>query len=433
MRLSKPINLFLPDKLIVDLERYLLENRLNYKTDKMCFYYIIHYLTIMQIRNKKKSYFYLNKKEINLITNCNSDKYIRTLKKGGFIDCDNDAKPGFKSYHYRLSAKYHSSVSKFELLPNSSVYQNIIKYNNRKKAHYNRLEPHLKEMWNVLRKLEIDYDGALNWIVNNATESQLLPYLTSLEHLKDKRFRYLNRNKTNSRLDTNVTNLKSEIRQFFIGDFVSIDLKNSQPFLLGALLNHLNFHKGTLCWLFSDEVLIKTFGLKAIQRILLVHQNQEKADLVNLSSYTESVNKGQLYDDFIHQFNGDITRKKVKEIMFQVLFSRNEYYQGFKKITPFKREKAIFSKVYPTVYEIITQLKKKDHRNLPIFLQRVESYLFIDCITKELVKNGILPITIHDSVLIQRKDTAIALSIIQNVFDREIGIIPEFKIDRILS
>ena len=33
-----------------------------------------------------------------------------------------------------------------------------------------------------------------------------------------------------------MTNLKSDLKQFIIGDYVSIDLKNSQPFLLSILI-----------------------------------------------------------------------------------------------------------------------------------------------------------------------------------------------------
>ncbi len=124
-------------------------------------------------------------------------------------------------------------------------------------------------------------------------------------------------------------------------------------------------------------------------------------------------------------------RDEVKEMIMKVLYSRNVIHKGFKKSIPYKTEKEEFAKIYPSVYDFLVPLKSKDHRNLPIYFQKVESYLFIDCIAKELVKNGIVPITIHDSVLIQQKDTATALSIMQSVCEREIGIIPEFKIDNI--
>ncbi|MHA2275558.1 MAG: hypothetical protein ACXAC2_07315 [Candidatus Kariarchaeaceae archaeon] len=429
MKVNKPINLFLPQKMIVDLDNYLVKNEPKFKADTMRFYYIIHYLTMMQNRTKRKDYYYLNKKEIDKIISCKSDKYIRILKKGGFIEHD-QCIPGLKSCHFRLSPKYHSQVGKIELQPDSVMYKNLIRRNNQKKAHYNRLEPHLREMHREFAKLEIDYESALNWIQNNTDHSKHYHYLTALEQLHDKRFRYFNRNKTNNRIDTNVTNLKSKLRKFFIGDFVSIDLKNSQPFLIGALLHHLH-HKGTLCWLFSEVELVKTFGIKVVKQALLIHQNQKKANLVDLSLFIDSVTKGMLYDDMVIQYEGKMDRDEVKEMIMKVLYSRNVIHNGFKKSIPYKTEKEEFAKIYPSVYDFLVPLKSKDHRNLPIYFQKVESYLFIDCIAKELVKNGIVPITIHDSVLIQRKDTATALSIMQSVCEREIGIIPEFKIDDI--
>ncbi len=81
MKVNKPINLFLPQKMIVDLDDYLVKNEPKFKTDTMRFYYIIHYLTMMQNRTKRKDYYYLNKKEIDKIISCKSDKYIRILKK----------------------------------------------------------------------------------------------------------------------------------------------------------------------------------------------------------------------------------------------------------------------------------------------------------------------------------------------------------------
>jgi len=276
-------------------------------------------------------------------------------------------------------------------------------------------------------KMNMDYHKAIKWAENNANDAQMLSYLTSINNIEDKRFRYFKRNKTNGRLDTNLTNLKSDLRQFIKGDYVSIDLKNSQPFLLGILIDTIINNRDTLCCYLSDENLIKTFGYKAIKRVLLFHQKQEKAEMVKFRSYYNSVLKGKLYDIFVQLNSEDITREDIKSIMFKVLFSKNEFYLGYTKIIPYKEDKKVFAEVYPFVYEIVKVLKGKDHKTLPIFLQCLESYLFIDCIAKELVENGIVPFTIHDSVIVKKEYQAKTIQIINNVFMKQLGVKPSLK------
>ena len=76
-------------------------------------------------------------------------------------------------------------------------------------------------------------------------------------------------------------------------------------------------------------------------------------------------------------------------------------------------------------------LKEKDHRALSIYLQKLESYLFIDCIAKELINEGIIPYTIHDSVIVKKKDEAKAIEMMNWFFMSQIGFVPTFSIEDI--
>jgi hypothetical protein len=76
-------------------------------------------------------------------------------------------------------------------------------------------------------------------------------------------------------------------------------------------------------------------------------------------------------------------------------------------------------------------LKVKDHRALSIYLQKLESYLFIDCIAKELINEGIIPYTIHDSVIVKKKDEAKTIEIMNRGFISQIGFVPTFSIEDI--
>ena len=117
--------------------------------------------------------------------------------------------------------------------------------------------------------------------------------------------------------------------------------------------------------------------------------------------------------------------------MFKVLFSRNEYYENNKKIIPYEKDKEVFKCVFPDVYEMVKVLKQNDNSILPVFLQRLESYLFIDCICKELVSVGIVPFTIHDSVIVEKEYQVKTIEIMNNVFIKKIGITPSFDIKKL--
>ena len=431
MRVYKPIILYLPDHLVKELHSYLSNNKPNFKVEITYFYYVIHYLTVKQIQHKNREYFSLNSEVFKNVTISNITRYIKILKNGEFIESDNSYEPGVKSLGYKINPIFLKGIHSLELTQDSKLSKNMIKQCYRRKSHVNRLEPYLRAMYDEFLNMDMDYQNAIKWTENNVNDDQKLSLLTSIYNIQDSRFRYFKRNKTNGRLDTNLTNLKSDLRQFIIGDYVSIDLKNSQPFLLSILINNIIDNRDTLCCYLSNDNLIKAFGIKRIKQVLLIHQKQEKAKMVKLRLFYDSVRRGSLYDDFIECYGNEISRDDVKKIMFKVLFSRNEYHKGYNKIIPYENDKKKFLRVYPFVAEVIKELKRKDHKTLPIYLQRLESYLFIDCIAKKLVENGIVPFTIHDSVIVKTKDQTKAIEIMNSVFKNEIGVIPRYDIKKL--
>lgn len=429
MKPNKPVILHVPDLLVTELNRYLQVNPPNFKYHIVYFYYVVHYLTVKKLAKKNDEYIQINTKYLQSISIWNISRYILILVNGEFIKTENHVKC-LKSRGYKLNPIFVNGISEIKIEPNTKLFDKIIKSSRRKKAHYSRLDPFLQSMKNTFMSLDFDYDAAKNWINTvPSDEVKKYSYRTSIIQLQDKRFRYFKRNSTNQRLDTNLTNLKSEIRQFIKGDFVSIDLKNSQPFFLSQLLNNIiNLAHSTLCYRNRVIDISVSFGIRTLQSISLINQKGKNSNLVNLRLFENSVLKGNLYDDFIKKYPEDITRKEVKNIMFKVLFSRNVIYKNNSRFIPFKKEKEIFANVFPSVYEAVEKLKSKDHRKLAIYLQKLESYIFIDCIAKELVNNGIIPITIHDSMIVKFEDKNKAIEIMENVFLKNFGVIPSFHI-----
>ena len=65
------------------------------------------------------------------------------------------------------------------------------------------------------------------------------------------------------------------------------------------------------------------------------------------------------------------------------------------------RVRELFARDFPTVYQAINDLKRKDHRQLAYLLQAHESKLMIDLICRKLLEEmpGTFVATIHDSIL----------------------------------
>lgn len=64
-------------------------------------------------------------------------------------------------------------------------------------------------------------------------------------------------------------------------------------------------------------------------------------------------------------------------------------------------------------------------------MQNLESYIFIDVIAKKLVEAGIIPLTIHDSIIVRSEQANNALEIIEEVFRSNFDCVPTFHIKKL--
>jgi hypothetical protein len=447
MKISKPYKLFVPTSIIRVLDQHLIESPPNFKFQKEYFYYIFHKIQVgslfdKRIMEKNDGYVDISLQKLTSVITNNASRYIKYLKNYDLIECDNKYIPRKRTNGYRIKNNHELDCNYIPIKPGTTLFKKLSKKIRNKKSNYSKQEDFLKKMRQEFMDLDFDYEKALEWVDKVPDQAKRVSYKISLYLLEDKRFRYFERNKTNLRLHTNLTNLKSDLRQFIIGDYVSIDLKNSQPFFLCFLLKYLfereiksdkNINSTIknvihpLCCVSLFNNTVKVFGYKHLKKISLIRKKRKIQFFTNLSAFESSVKNGSLYDDFVSKFKKNISRDEVKKIMFKVMFSQN----NIKRFIPWKKEKDIFASVYPDIYDVIKILKEKDHRQLAIFLQKMESFIFIDCISKQLVENRIIPLTIHDSLIIKPKDQAKALQIIEKVFLENFGVIPSFHIKKV--
>jgi len=333
----------------------------------------------------------------------------------------------------------------------------------------------------ILYRDRVYLAGAEQWVNDRVDQTRLI-YLDALVKLKNIRQRpniYSKRNDTNQRLDTNLTNLKSEFIQYLRLDgerLVSIDLCNSQFTILARLIEvgqlyaqsldnkyfgkenvKDNFNISETCEAAkcpSDRGLVFYEGKQGepplssyqhiIETISLINVNHfsqktgKKTDIIDykptdLELFKKSTKNGTFYEDFqqiLKDQGQDYTRAEIKRMMFLLLFSARGYNPP---------EKRLLAKYFPNLVLFADEFKRlmsgfyegdgkeyhiaKDKGNaaLAVTLQRIESEIFIDCILTRLLKSGYRVFTKHDSVLCKESDVAAVTAIVREELDRELG------------
>jgi len=402
----KTINRYVPEK------AYDFIKQTNYK-NKEHLYIILDMINRITIFHKEDKDYSNNFIDIpksyfrDIIQDSNSLKNtFDFLKNNEIIECDGIySKEKGKAFGYRVSDNYFSKLITVQIIK-PTLTKKICANVNKEKSRVNDKYKTYKSFF--VSSFSIDFKKALNYI-NSNLNSSLCGRISSQDVIKsinkynhqymaisaindgDLFFRH---NKTNGRIDTNLTNLKSELKQFIsISGLVQLDISNSQPYILSLYLN------SSLCG-----------------RILSDDFNKYKA-------WTE---KGLFYENFNKEYfnrKGKIlTRKEIKEIMFCIFYSKNNSYQ---------KEKEIFKSIFPSVYDIIEKEKNIKHNQLAIKMQQLESEICIDIICQELDKEDIKYFTIHDAWLVDKLDEIKVKDIIEREFIKKYNSKPKIKVEKI--
>lgn len=211
----------------------------------------------------------------------------------------------------------------------------------------------------------------------------------------DKGYLYFRRNDTNGRLDTNLTNLPTVLRQFLISDetLYNIDIKNSQPFFLFALLY------------------------------------QENAISVEeLSKYARLVVEGTFYEYLAaeyEKFTGKPkTRKDAKALLFKIFFS---------KTTSFVKIKEFFGGLFPEIMEYINENNRVSNSTVANKLSTIESTTIVSVVLPALGEQGIKPFTIHDSFVCKESEIEAIIDTFNDKVISMYGIAPNLHVKTLLE
>ena len=206
---------------------------------------------------------------------------------------------------------------------------------------------------------------------------------------------YFKRNDTNGRLDSNLTNLPTTLRQFLISDekLYNIDIKNSQPFFLYALLKQDN----------------------AIS-------NEE------LERYGKLVLDGTFYEylasEFEKEFKQIKTRKQMKSYLFKIFFS---------KVTSFTKLKTFFGSLFPGIMDYINENNIVSNATIANKLSTVESTSIISIILPALGEQNIKPFTIHDSFVCKESEIQTIIDTFNEKIIGMYGIAPSLHVKTLLD
>jgi hypothetical protein len=472
MNIGKPFKMIVPDTITREVFKKLKEKKPKFRYTEMDFYIVLNYLLYKEVNLKKEGkYFPVSKIHLRILLGCKPDKYLKFLRETDILDVDWYDYKLHKSYHYRFNPAYKLDCCTVLLPFGSKHYEKRRDFYERKRVniHPERFEPHIRQIYDNFINMEFDYEKAMERWNQLQDDRKKIYCRMQIEAMADKRMRFFKRSKKNGRLNSSLSNFKKDFRDFFVGDYSLIDLRNSQPFLFNQFLRYIlgegdggffenlsandpipyissyKTHKTqthttpnptpSLSGVFTHLDPSETFGRRTIQKISKVHQNRVKGggkDNVckELERFSSLVNNGYFYDDFLQYYKGkkELTRDDVKTIMFIVFFSRNRKLNDKgEEFIPYCIEKKRFGRVFPFVAEVIKLLKEKKHNKLSIYLQKMESYIFIDMIAPALVEAGIVPQTIHDSVMVERQHEQQAIEIIKQVFMQQFGIMPILK------
>ena len=351
--------------------------------------------------------------------------HLRYLEEHRMIHCDHK----FSSIKniakgYKISSEFVSEVNVKEdyrwILPSAKIWTKSKDYRESKKSHKAILAHH-KQLKKCFNETKFDFQGAREYVIKMTIkgknqETKRLSYLNSIDRFEDKRLRNFSIG-SNGRLNTNFTNMKKELRKFIVGDKVMIDLSNSQPYLLGQVFKLFTS---------SSNCSHSTINYNKEHPVFIgIHEQFKTPPIVisdsELARYISQSIDGTLYEQINNSVNLGWTRKRIKKKFLSYL------YCDWSDIKYYKEIDLVFRNEYPTLWCILWHLKSDRYNQLSIALQRLEADIFIETIARLIVEQGMYCITVHDSVIIDRKDHKKILQLMQETFKSKFNEEPNFK------
>ena len=435
---KKSIGVWLPNKLFKNLENKLNnynESKVKPKLDLGTSAYLLNLLFHIPLNSNEKY-------EDGWIPICSKPyknlKYFKQYMEF-LVDSDciiehdtNYSNVSNSCKRYKLKGLFFKQQINYLLVSGESIFiDNVEKNKIDRMTKADSKCNHLTK-WLKPELLTIDYKNALSHIIKNYSKPNDLrkknKRLHSIKSIKNKDWSYSREGK-DDRLHTILTSLPKDLRRYTKynnEELVSLDIKNSQPFIYSAILNQINKTNpdfNLMNSFINDYYNTNNYNNKLYISTMSDHRNNN-IDTNGLESFINQVLGGTFYETYAdilykesilyvnaneeHLFPEPIIkrfgtyksykvfetkRKAAKYIMLKTLFSSEKCNHTINKL---------FEKHYPEVYRISQIIKKGKKKNFfPILLQNIEANCILDHCTRIISKNyPEMPLfTIHDSII----------------------------------
>ncbi len=412
----------------IDLNSILIKDppafKKGFKVDYL--YYFIELLTNMMEFNDVDSnngYINLSSSMMQTVVH-NYNEYIEYLVKHRVIRRDKRYIPGVHSRGYILNGINHDSEVALVEINDSLIRRNRAKEFRKNESDKKKLSTkysYLTKWFN--EKLQIDERGALEKVeelfpepkgpirgVKKGKASKMTKkYCAKLAiHKIAKQDYHYSVDDNVGRFHSNLTNIKKELRHFITYDgetLVNVDIKNSQPLLSSVLFDpsfYTNKKKGQRVNLYDFpslfQYLVNNNKYTYTHTIIMLVKTLQKLDNKEVKQYLRMAKSGNFYQELSKAMypKQAFEKVKMKELTYKVFFSSNRSIQGMNN-----RTKKEFKRKFQGIYEMFAAIKRKNHRALSHILQRIESEIMIQNVSKRIsLEHPTLPIyTIHDSIL----------------------------------
>ena len=449
---------FIPRNL--DVDKFLSDNPPSFEYQRDYFVYIISLIFSIPAHNKDfdlvKSNGFVPISSAILQSKIHEYKdYMKYLLDNNIFVTDGKySNDGAKSLWYKFSNLYDEKIAIPVKITKYTLIKSIIYNSNPKEENYLPETPleevaYLTKWFNSY--LQIDMQGVENCL-NQLMEQERQAPLTKIRAVSrfnqrkievEKLYNHeynLSVDRTSGRFHSPLTRLKSELRKFVTYNdekLISLDLKNSQPFLSLVFTDIGLFRKNNLqdiISIYNKKFVSKSDNLIPSPQLVRLEQAIiESSKHPDMTEYRKYVSEGTFYEHWailsgrygytIPELNID-PRGEAKENIFQILFSSNTSIGGNEDIR-------LFSALFDSIYDIFRLVKQGRgyHNTLACTLQYIESQLIIHRVCKTVAENNpeIPLFTIHDSIATTEKYVDYVQQVMQNIIKEAIGADPIIK------
>jgi hypothetical protein len=392
----------------------------------------------------------------------NYELYLDFLIREKILYTNNRFIPGERCRGYCFTEPYNGRKLKRIEVKNYILKKNLriraIAWDEKRKDEM-RGYSYLQKWWEK-GKLKIDQEGAFKWIehyrekklkelgqkkrvkkraekiqtIHNTAENfKLLVYAIN-EGTKYYRF-----SGRGHRFYNPISNLKKELRDFLTYDgkpLADVDISNSQPFLFLMLLRPSFWRSikvngpGLLCLERLDKEMYDELRSRGVvDHIIILLKSLEVADNEenSVSKFTDLVVSGKFYQYIQEHFQPIYherfdKKEKVKKEVLRIL-----YLDPAENGDVFHLPCQTFEWHFPEVYRLFELIKSIEHSYFPIMLQRLESFLVLNVICKEISRSHphIPLFTIHDNIITTKGNEGLVKAVMEQQIAKWTGYTPK--------